>query len=59
MRKYELAAVLFISSLVLLSSIIATLYGVYPFEEFQPESEWIGFVTVDSYEEQVYYSMRH
>ena len=59
MRKYELAAVLFISSLVLISSIIATLYGVYPFEEFQPESEWAGFVTGDNHEEQIYHSMRH
>jgi len=31
MRKYELATVLFDSALELFSSIVATVYGVYPF----------------------------
>jgi len=34
MRKYELATVLFISTLVLFSSVVATIYGVYPFRDF-------------------------
>ena len=59
MRKYELAAALFVSTLVLLSSIVATLYGVYPFEEFRPESEWVGFVTGDYHERQDFHSTRH
>jgi hypothetical protein len=57
MRKYELATALFISSLVLLSSILATIYGVYPFEEYRPVSEWVGFLTGDYPETQIYPSM--
>ena len=35
MRKYELTTVLLVCTVVLISSIVATVYGVYPFEEFQ------------------------
>ena len=47
MRKHELAAAILVSSLVLLSSIVATLYGVSPFDGIQTGSDGAGFVTGD------------
>ncbi len=58
MRKYELATVLFVSALARFSSIVATVYGVYPFGEFRPWSEWAVVVTGDYSERQDHHSTR-